>query len=1105
MDQARSALRYATAGMSRHVRPVLSITAVLCVTCLATDARGQASTFGNGSIAGVVTEADGSVLPGVLVEVSSLMLIEGVRRDVTNRMGRYEVRGLRPGFYTVTFTRQAYQTATRTNIPIEGSVVRVVDQELLIGSLADSVAVVVETPLVDVRNTARQAVYSTDLLDGVASARNAHALAMLIPGVESSARDVGGIGGVRPTVGAHGARPDDQRINVDGFSTGAVVSQASSNLVPNPELAQEVVIETAAQGAEAQTGGVTINFVPRDGGNRLSGSLFASGTSGRMQARNLSQPLIDEGATAPERLEALWDLNPGAGGAIVRDRVWFFAGARAMRTRIRTSQFHNQHAFQPHTYTYAPDPSRPARSVDGSWADLQGRITWSINGANKLAATVGDQRRCLCPAGASPTRTIEAGWNERNPVQRTYQVEWQSTLSSRLLVEAGVQRREIDHAFAPLTAETSGVDAERFAKYPESIGVTVNNGLGLVPNNFMFHGPGPADNFSGGGPFTLSRRPTFSYRASLAYAAGRHLVKLGIQDMSGYASQRAYSITADRFGRPVRYVFSTWNTPQSVTVFSGTTAAPWVVRNDLNHDMGIYVQDRVTVGRATAIAGLRLNVFKSTFPNQAMPETVFGRPSATFAAGTNLDWKDWTPRLAAAYDVTADGKTALKVTLNKYVQSLSLAGPAISANPLSGGRGILNNYSRRWSDVNGDFVVDCDLATPQPHLECTNAIAANVLNVTPTALTDASARIGWHRRPYNWEFSLGIQRQLWRGSIDVSYFRRAFGNFSAIDDTACVDVVARTGCRESDNYRSYDITVPVDSRLPGGGGYRLEGFVDPDCTGPSAKCGAATAADIAALTPANQLVMTDDIGAQQIENWNGIDVAADVRTGGLFVRAGTSTGRRYTNECGVWARLPEVQGPARPFAQCEVTEPFRSSFKGVAVYTVPRAPVLPDWLALLVEDVELAVSVQSIPGNEMSANYDMTSGEFATTCPSPVADTSCSTLGRFPANLATARDTRNVVVVVPGTLFDTRHDQVDLKVGRLFRHGRTRTRVNLLVFNAFNASPVLIRNNTIAQSATPGSYAATQRPQADGSYNSLWVPTAILQPRFAAFSVTVDF
>src|SRR5688572_24215968 len=94
---------------------------VLGMPCLANDAFGQTSAFGDGSIAGIVRDADGSVLPGVLVEASSPVLIEGVRRDVTDDRGRYEIRGLRPGFYSVTFTMQGYRTITRERVPIEGS------------------------------------------------------------------------------------------------------------------------------------------------------------------------------------------------------------------------------------------------------------------------------------------------------------------------------------------------------------------------------------------------------------------------------------------------------------------------------------------------------------------------------------------------------------------------------------------------------------------------------------------------------------------------------------------------------------------------------------------------------------------------------------------------------------------------------------------------------------------------------------------------------------------------------------------------------------------------------------------------------------------------
>ena len=56
------------------------------------------------SIAGVVTDESGGVLPGVTVETSSPVMIEKVRSVVTDSTGRYRIVDVRPGDYTVTFT-----------------------------------------------------------------------------------------------------------------------------------------------------------------------------------------------------------------------------------------------------------------------------------------------------------------------------------------------------------------------------------------------------------------------------------------------------------------------------------------------------------------------------------------------------------------------------------------------------------------------------------------------------------------------------------------------------------------------------------------------------------------------------------------------------------------------------------------------------------------------------------------------------------------------------------------------------------------------------------------------------------------------------------------
>jgi hypothetical protein len=1054
---------------------------------------GQISAAGGGIIWGVVRDSSGEGLAGVTVVAESPALIRH-REAVTESSGRFSLRDLPPGTYTVTFTGPGLVTVLRENIEMTGTGTRDVSQDMHNGSPSETVTVTTEPPGVDVRSTAHQFVISGLMLDSFPLPRFPNALAAAAaPGVVCTTRDVGAVAFdfLAPCV-AHGGRSSDQRITIGGMNVGAIHMPEFSNFIPNAEAAQEIVIETAASSAEWQTGGPKINFIPRNGGNILKGALFMTAAFGRMQSRNLTPDLVDQGMTASDTLDKTWDVNPFVGGPIVRGKLWFSASFRTQGAQVLTDQRYNLNAFQPDNWVYAPGSQ--ARSRDGRWTDYYGRLTFQLNKSNRIAALFSDQDKCECIAGVSATRTPEAGFNDRNWLQRTLQFEWSSPLSNRFMVEVVGQKRDIGQGFTELTQVTSGVSAHLLENYESLIGATVINGGGVLPNTFSFHGPGPVPEGQGstaGGPFNKTRRPSYAYHASMTYVTGAHTIKIGVQDTFGYYSAERYMTTRDPSGRQVRYTFATPGKPQAVTLYT-----PSFMRNELDHDMGIYAQGRLTLSRLTLNYGSRFDWFKSSYQAQTIPATAYGRPEATFEPGRNLDWKDFSPRFGLAYDLAGSGRTALKFTVNKFMQSQGLSGVGASGNPLANGRGLTNSFTRGWSDIDQDYFVDCDLYRRDANGECTNGISPTVLNTVPTVLTDAATRFGWGLRPYNWELSAGVQHELWPGvTLDVSYFRRWYGNFLATDDTACVNAIERTGCREPGNYQSYDIVTPVDSRLPGGGGYILRGFVD------------STSAEMASLAPVNQIVRVEDIGARQIERWNGFDFSLQLRREGLFLLGSASTGRRYANQCEVWPLVPEVQGSGRPRSACEVSEPFRTWFKGLAAYRLPRFDTLPGWMATLAADLQLAAVVQSIPGNELSANYPMTNAEFLRPCPSEELSgaTQCSTLGRFLANATRSTDTRNVTLMLPATRYDERHHQMDVRIGKALRFGRSTMEMNLDVFNVFNENPVLSRNNTLTWHTDPGTYAAAQQQQADGLYHSLWSPTSVVMPRLAKFSVTFGF
>src|SRR5215216_3682172 len=102
---------------------------VVCVALLV--ASGVASA--QSSIAGVVKDASGAVLPGVQVDASSPVLIEQTRTVVTDSQGLYRIIDLRPGTYTVTFTLSGFSTFAREGVALPAGFTATVNADMKLG------------------------------------------------------------------------------------------------------------------------------------------------------------------------------------------------------------------------------------------------------------------------------------------------------------------------------------------------------------------------------------------------------------------------------------------------------------------------------------------------------------------------------------------------------------------------------------------------------------------------------------------------------------------------------------------------------------------------------------------------------------------------------------------------------------------------------------------------------------------------------------------------------------------------------------------------------------------------------------------------------------
>jgi hypothetical protein len=345
---------------------------VLAIGVLAVLLPGMA--YAQAGIAGVVRDSSGAVLPGVTVEAASPALIEKVRTVITDGEGLYRIVDLRPGTYSVTFTLPGFNTVKREGVELSGDAVANVTAEMRVGALEETITVTGAAPVVDVTTARQQQVMDSQTVRDLPTSRQYYAVAALIPGltVSNQTQDVGGSSvPSQPDWVMHGSRIGDGRLTLDGITLGQRGSQGSNRSMYqiNVGLFQETTISTSGGLGEAETGGVAMNFVPREGGNTIRGSLFAGYANGAMQGSNFTDELRATGLGSPNELDKVWEVSPMMGGPLMQDRLWYFAGYRHTGSRNWIAgMYQNKNANDPTKWNYEPDLTKRAIEDGSFWS-----------------------------------------------------------------------------------------------------------------------------------------------------------------------------------------------------------------------------------------------------------------------------------------------------------------------------------------------------------------------------------------------------------------------------------------------------------------------------------------------------------------------------------------------------------------------------------------------------------------------------------------------------------------------------------------------------------------------------------------------------------------
>jgi hypothetical protein len=217
--------------------------------------------------------------------------------------------------------------------------------------------------------------------------------------------NIGGVAGAGATTApttptmmfftAHGGASGEGRLMTNGLTVAAPFGGGGvSDVTYDTANAEEMQVLISGGLGESETGGPSINIVPKSGGNQFRGSGFYSTSGDWAASNNVDDRLRGFGITQPPALRKNWDGNGSLGGPINRDRLWFFANVRNWgNAAVVDGIFANRFAGDRSHWDYAVDRSIEARTAE-SRQIYAGRLTAQITSRNRVTFSHDYQRRC---------------------------------------------------------------------------------------------------------------------------------------------------------------------------------------------------------------------------------------------------------------------------------------------------------------------------------------------------------------------------------------------------------------------------------------------------------------------------------------------------------------------------------------------------------------------------------------------------------------------------------------------------------------------------------------------------------------------------------------
>jgi hypothetical protein len=637
---------------------VLSFALALGVT-VAASATGQTVSATTGAINGRVNDNTGAVLPGVTVTIASPSMM-GTRTAITSPEGQYRFPAIPPGVYEITYELTGFNTVKRDEIRVTLGFTATVNVELGVATLQESVTVTGASPVVDTQSTTISTNFDARQLASLPSARDLWAILAESPGIQMNRIDVGGSAAGTQTGYVTYGTSGQNRPTVEGIV--ATEGTDAAGFYYDYGSFDEVSVNAAAHSAEMPWPGVQSNFISKSGGNEFKGTFYGDYENEHIQSRNTDADQVARGLQAGgglqpsdlNRLHKYHDVNVGAGGHIVKDRLWYYGSFRDQYVSARIPNF-----------PVAPHPTQ--------LTNYGGKGTYNLSENNKLIAyaQAGRKHQPLRQDSFLLGNTTGINIREDSTWEQLYwgwvwKGEWNSVINDKMFFEV-----------------RGGQFGYNWPNHPNGSDPRFED----TGNNII----------TGGNRDWNRDRRRNQMLGSFSYFkdgwGGNHNFKFGGEIfrettvdtwLDGYPNNVLHRLNN---GAPTDvYLFEPGEGIVGLWTYAAFANDSWQVSNRLSLNLGI-----------------RMDKYSGFLPEQEHPASRFNPTAVSFQAQDGVfKWNLFSPRAGITYDLRGNGKTVLKLNYGQYWWNPGADFLFNVSGNVNGGW----NKRYRWTDPNGNGVWD---------------------------------------------------------------------------------------------------------------------------------------------------------------------------------------------------------------------------------------------------------------------------------------------------------------------------------------------------------------------------------------------------------------